>query len=131
MKQKIIKTYNKNILSFFVEFQAIIQLYHWTTLKYARHKASDKLFENLLELSDKIIEIYIGRYGRPTINEEYILFKKCNDLEIVNYLKYKVLFLENNFLKSFDISQTDTDLINIRDELIGSINQTLYLFTLE
>ena len=118
------------LISFFLELSAIVKLYHWMTLKYSRHKASDKLFESILELSDKFIETYLGRYGRNKKDfYENLTVKKLSDVEFSNYLKKIAKILENDFAKV--LLPSDTDLFNIRDELLGIINQTLYLFTLE
>ena len=106
------------------------QLYHWMTLKFPRHKASDSLFESILELSDKFMETYLGRYGRNNKDfYENITVKKLTDAEFTSYLKKTAKVLENDFPKV--LLPSDTDLLNIRDELLGEINQTLYLFTLE
>ena len=118
------------LISFFLELSAIVKLYHWMTLKYSRHKASDKLFESISELSDKFIETYLGRYGRNKKDfYENLTVKKLSDVEFSNYLKKIAKILENDFAKV--LLPSDTDLFNIRDELLGIINQTLYLFTLE
>jgi hypothetical protein len=39
-----------------------------------------------------------------------------------------ILFLKKEVPKQ--LKQHDTDLLNIRDELLSSLNKTLYLFTL-
>lgn len=128
IRQTIVK---KNVLNFFLELETTVQLYHWMTTKYSRHKGSDFLFEKTLESVDKFVETYLGRYGRPKDFNESITVKRLSDSEFVSYLKKIAIFLESKFATEFNISQTDTDLLNIRDELLGHINQTLYLFTLE
>ena len=103
------------------------------TQSYSRHKASDELHQNILSLSDKFIEIYIGKYGRPKMSSpanNNISITHLNDTSIVHYLKKTIEFLTNGIIKHLDIDK-DTDLMNIRDELLAAINQTLYLFTLD
>ena len=51
-----------------------------------------------------------------------------NDRNIVAYLEEFKTFLRNDIFQI--IKESDTDLINIRDEMLSLINQTLYLFTL-
>jgi len=118
----------KTIFNFFFDLELNIQMYHWFTLSYARHNGSDKLFKNSLETIDKFIEVYIGHYGRPNISKESITIKRMSDDEIIIYLKKTIDFLNNQIFKF--ISKNDTDLLNIRDELVAQINQTIYLFTL-
>jgi hypothetical protein len=118
------------IISFFLELSAVIKLYHWMTLKYSKHKASDKLYESLIELSDKFVEVYLGRYGRNKRDFiENMIVKKMSDSEFAIYLRKNAKILENDFPKV--LLPSDTDLFNIRDELLAKINQTLYLLTLE
>jgi len=37
-----------------------VKLYHWTTLVYARHKSSDKLYKSLQPAVDAFVETYIA-----------------------------------------------------------------------
>ena len=117
------------VFKFFQDLELNTQTYHWLTESYSRHIGSDKLFKNILETGDKFIEVYIGRYGRPNFIQDTIVVKRMSDTEFVSYLKKSVEFLENNIIKFFKPS--DSELLNIRDELIAQINQALYLFTLQ
>ena len=117
------------IILFFFELQTNIKLYHWMTTSFARHNAADKLFDNLLEYSDKFMEVYIGKYGRPSMTKTNIQLQNLNDKNIIKFLDDKSNFLLQELPKHLSAS-TDTDLLNIRDELLANINQTKYLFTL-
>jgi len=119
-------------VKFFFELSNNTKLYHWMTKSYARHKASDKLFEEVHEYSDKFMEVYMGRYGRPSFaNTQNTKLKLmlCNDKSIIEYYKACKTYLEGPFAST--LKPTDTDLLNIRDELLGAINQVIYLFTLD
>ena len=52
-----------------------------------------------------------------------------NDEDIVAYLKKAIEYLTTDLTKHLN-TKKDTDLLNIRDELIAALTQTLYLFTL-
>lgn len=107
-----------------------IKLYHWQTKLYARHKASDDLFNELLSLIDTFVETYIGKYKRPSFNEKTsITFQEFTDDEIVTTLNKYVYYLVNELPKQ--LQQEDTELLNIRDEMLQLLNKTLYLFTLQ
>ena len=85
-------------------------------------------WDNALEYSRRILETYIGRYGRKEVfkgKPQPIDTRLPNDREIILVLNEIAKFLE-------DISThiKDTDLLNIRDEILGNVNQTKYLFTL-
>lgn len=107
-----------------------IKLYHWETKTFSRHKASDELHSKLSELIDKFIEVYIGGYTRPIFNEVFkIKVNQLDDNNIKDVLHEYIRFLQYKIPKY--IKESDTHLLNIRDEMLAEINKTLYLFTLE
>lgn len=117
------------ILEFFT-FLNNLKLYHWSTTSYARHKASDDCFSKLQNLVDQFVETYIGKYGRSQLSS--VEGKKLdvhiyNDQEAKKLLKHMVQYLTGLKLDA----KLDSDLITIRDEMLGSLNQTLYLFSLD
>jgi hypothetical protein len=118
MHQKIIN----DIVKFFFTLQLLNKVYHWNTQSYARHIATDKFNSNLLDLTDKFVEVYIGKYKvKPTVSQ--INIESMNDNDII-------LLFENSKKYLEEIKITDSGLLNIRDELLSEINQTLYLFAL-
>ena len=38
-------------------------VFHWQTTSYAAHKALNKFYDEILELTDDLVESYQGRYG--------------------------------------------------------------------
>ena len=117
------------IIKFFFTLQNSLKLYHWSTNKYSRHIASDTLFNNIILSSDRFMETYQGKYGKINAGIEFQLSNKVlNDLEIIGFLTEAKNWLQNIILNKI-LNGNDTDLLNIRDELLGNINQTLYLFT--
>jgi DNA-binding ferritin-like protein len=118
-----------DFVKYFFQLQNNIKLYHWNTTSFARHKASDELYEKIIELSDEFMEIYMGKYGRPNKGKaNSITLKVWTDKDISEYIRTCLKDLE---VLSLQLSQKDTDLLNIRDELMGKLNQTLYLYSLE
>lgn len=115
---------------FFMTMREQIKLYHWQTKVYSRHKATDQVLEQLDEHIDKYVEVYMGKYGRPKLTSRNNTFKLQNLSEgsIVKFIKQCIVYLKNTLPK--DLSEQDTDLFNIRDELLGELDQLLYLFTL-
>ncbi len=105
-------------------------MYHWQTTSYARHKATDQLLSSLDDLIDKFIEIYQGKFGKfphglTTINVRTL----TDESTASNFLQQCINFLNNIIEEDNNLTINDTDLLNIRDEMVGLINQTLYLFT--
>lgn len=119
------------IIHFFFEFQNNIKLYHWMTLSYARHKAADELVEKMIDYSDKFMEVYIGKYGRPTLlkKDGDIHLQKLDDENVTVFLDKAINFMLKELSKY--LKETDVDLFNLRDEIVSTLHQSKYLFTLQ
>ena len=107
------------------------KLYHWKTKSYSRHKASCELIGDLTDITDKIIETLQGskneRLNIPENFNKITLTNNTDDsmVELINYFKE---WLIGKF--PLYLNENDTDIINLRDELLQKINKTLYLFSL-
>ena len=117
-------------IHFFFQMREQIKLYHWQTKSYARHKATDSVIDSLDEHIDKYVEIYMGKYGRPRMTSRTNTIKVGNlsEASIVKFIKTCISVLANDLMRG--LKPSDTDLVNIRDEMMGELNQLLYLFTL-
>jgi len=119
-----------NLITNFLMFQSQIKVFHWQTRSYAEHKAFGKLYDSLDGLFDQFIEVYMGKKGT-------ILAKESFSIEIQNYSEeYSRKFLDigiEYFQKEVTegLEETDTDLLNIRDEVIAEMNRTKYLLKLK
>lgn len=119
----------ESIIKVFFHMLLNIKLYHWETTLFSRHKASDELHGNLSELIDKFVEVYIGGYTRPEFTSSFnIKVSQLDDKNIIDILGEYVKFLK--YEVPTYVKDSDTHLLNIRDEMLEQINQTLYLFTL-
>lgn len=122
--------FGDEIVRTFFKFQNELKLYHWQTYSYARHKAADSLFSDLGDSTDEFIEIFMGKYGkRVKLSPKRMVIRTFTDSNV------DALLLEfRNFLTDLEAhlpsKRNTSDLLNIRDELLGKVNQTLYLFTL-
>jgi DNA-binding ferritin-like protein len=113
-----------------MELQNQIKINHWQTKSYARHKAFDELYSGLIDLTDTFAETAMGKYGRFKLEEEdkTINIVNLNDLDLKEMLETSKDALIQ-WTEEFD--SKDTDLLNIRDEILGLLNQVTYLLTLE
>ena len=107
-----------------------IKIYHWETKVFSRHKATDDLVDKLDDNIDKFVEVYIGKYGRPTLNSRTgrITIRNFKDNEAPILLQQAVDWMTKKLPTL--LNAKDTDLLNIRDEILSDLNQTLYLFTI-
>jgi len=126
--------FQKDITIKFLELLMMVKLFHWKTLSYATHKATDELYSKLNEHIDTFVEILLGKTGIRTnlLNKHKIsLIDLPNKQQLttkINYYKSYLVGLTNN---PFIRSMSNTDLLNVRDELLGDLNQFLYLLTLD
>lgn len=138
------------MLSFF-QIQNTIKFSHWRTKSYSEHKALDGFLESFLDNMDKFIEVWQGKYGRIDIPKKSVdmVVHKINGKDLVRYLDVLLGFFggeKSGSCNSFKISgnrdycgitimdiikSRDSDLLNIRDEIMSSINQLKYLLTLK
>jgi hypothetical protein len=118
------------VTHFFLRLRNTMKLYHWQTLSYPRHKASDQFIGDLDRLSDSFVEVYIGRYGRDAKSKKdtKLQLPALSEKDVVEYLKEARDWLSTDLPPL--LKKEDTELFNLRDELISVINQCLYLFTL-
>jgi hypothetical protein len=108
-----------------------LKIYHWQTKSYARHKASCKLISSLTDITDKIIETLQGKKNtRLNIVQKTntIILSNQNDMDIIDLLNEFKNYLVIVFPRY--LTSKDTDILNLRDELLGEVNKTLYLFSL-
>ena len=118
-------------IHFFLHLRDQIKLYHWQTRVYARHIATDKMLKKLEKEIDSYVEIYIGKYGRPKINGKNasITLQNLSEAGATRMIVAAVKYLQGPLTKT--LQPSDTDLMNIRDEIIADLNKLLYLFTLK
>jgi len=105
-----------------------IKLYHWQTRMFSRHKATDDLVSSLDENIDTFVETYMGKYGRPRVTSP-IKISNFSESGARAFVERQRVYLSQVLPRK--LRADDTDLLNIRDEILGSLNQSLYLFTLE
>jgi hypothetical protein len=115
------------IVAIFFNIRDQIKLYHWQTRSFAEHKATDDLVGKLDTNIDTFVEAYMGRYGRPRMGQTYPL-KNLTVTGIRAFISRSDEWL--TFKLPRMVKNTDTDLLNIRDEILADLNQIKYLFTL-
>jgi DNA-binding ferritin-like protein len=119
-----------DIINVLMTLRSQVKIYHWQTMSFARHKATDDLVSSLDGNIDKFVEVYMGKYGRPKFTDKNSKFAvhDAEDKRAEKLLKNGVTWL-THFLPRF-LKKEDTDLLNIRDEILGDLNQARFLFGL-
>jgi hypothetical protein len=105
-----------------------VKLYHWQTGSFARHKATDDLTAALDTTIDSFVESYMGRYGRPKVSGG-IKLHNFSESAAKSFVAKETAYLQKVLPRK--IGKNDTDLLNLRDTLLGDLTKVLYLFTLQ
>ena len=99
-----------------------IKLFHWNTKSYAAHIAFAQAYKKLEKNIDAFVEMWQGEYGlMPTGSFEKEQVNKNDETGIAVLL----IDVPQNINKD-----TDKDLLNIRDDLLGCLSILKYLLTL-
>jgi hypothetical protein len=114
----------------FISLQEQFRILHWQTKSYARHNAFGSIYSDLDGLIDEFMEVYMGKYGRVEFEGEgTIILKNTKDLELNSFIKENIEFLKS--LSDELNPSNDSDLLNVRDEIMGKINKLRYLLSLK
>lgn len=113
-----------------IQIQTQFKFLHWQTFGDAKHKAYGEIYDSLTESIDKFVEIMMGKYGRVKFESEFsIMFQDISAISVQDFVDGIEEFLIN-MTDQLD-NRRDTDLLNIRDEILGDINQLKYRLTLK
>jgi hypothetical protein len=118
-------------VNFLLGLHAQLKINHWQTKVFAKHEAFGDTYDTLTGLIDSFVEVSMGKYGRLTLDDETNTIELINlsDMDSKNMIMVCIEAL-SEFSESLD-SEKDTDLLNIRDEMMATLNQLNYLLTLE
>lgn len=123
------------LLQNFFYYQNLIKVFHWQTKSYAQHVASDQLYTTLQTLIDQWVEVYQGKYNTLTFKDEKVNvpLRNMDFSDFKLHLQQFKSFLMKDIPEHLgsDKEMKNTDLYNIRDEMLAITNKTLYLLKLE
>jgi DNA-binding ferritin-like protein len=94
---------------------------HLNTRSYAKHKALQKFYENIIDLADSFAEAYQGRYG---LIGSITLHSAKTTSNVTEFLESQLEEIENCRYKVCD--KDDTPLQNLIDGIIELYLTTLY-----
>uniref|UniRef100_A0A6C0F636 Uncharacterized protein n=1 Tax=viral metagenome TaxID=1070528 RepID=A0A6C0F636_9ZZZZ len=116
----------------FIEMLNTVKLFHWKTNSYAKHKATDDLYSELNGNIDSFVEVLLGKQGDridlvSTKTIPLFAYNSADDFKrkIEEYKKYLIGMTASGTLNL----SNNSDLLNIRDEILGNLNQFTYLWT--
>lgn len=126
MKTRKNKSIN-NTVHVFIELLNVIKLYHWKTKSFPEHKSTDELYSSLNERIDTFIEVLLGKMQtRPQQSIFRInAYNFSSTKELLRYLAK----IKKELLRMNTLFKTESDLLNIRDEIIADIHKFEYLLS--
>ena len=119
-----------NFLSTLLELQNQLRICHWQTDSFASHKALGNAYEKFDELIDSFVEEFMGKYGKIRGENGFnINLKNIDEVNINTVINTAIEFLSKQ-LPSV-LQEEDTNLFNIRDEMLSTLEKLKYLLTLK
>lgn len=117
-------------VNFLLGLQNQMKICHWQTKGIARHEAFGNFYDDLTPLIDDFVEQSMGKYGR------FILEDETKTIQLSNLSEIDIKGLVNTTRQALvqlteQLDPSDTDLLNLRDEILGKVNKYAYLFTME
>ena len=119
------------LITTLLTLQAQLRVLHWQTKSYAEHQALGGLYGDLDEKIDDFVETFSGRYGVPAAKTDYKLtvVNYKDNAGVVQILDTAIAYMMKDVPAM--LKPEDTDLLNIRDEMVGAMNKTKYLLRLK
>jgi hypothetical protein len=103
-----------------------IHVHHWLTTSFSQHKTLGDLYDGIHDLTDSFMESYMGKYGRnmPVGSASIVNYNTASVNETLSAFEVFLISLTD------ELQPTDTDLLNIRDEMLHLVHSAQYFLTL-
>ena len=112
-----------DLIQFLLEAANQLRVLHWGTASYSEHVALGDLYEAISDATDKIAEALMGAQGKR--------LQLKGTLELVDYAEGMPASYVTGLGKALEsIAGLPTDILNMRDDLLGAVHKTSYLLTL-
>lgn len=105
-----------------VTYREKLKLWHFTCHSYAEHKASDETLDSYDDLFDKFWEYYQG-------NENARLVIVSGTIKLEMMTTETIIIATDNLIRSLAKLRLSSDLLNVRDEIVGVLNKFIYLLS--
>lgn len=117
-------------VNLFLGVQAQLKVFHWQTKGHARHLAFGNTLDSIDDLIDDFVEESMGQYGRFKLDDE------TNTIKLVNLSEVNPTEMANTICEALvqitdQLNPKDTNLLNLRDEILGKFQKLKYLLTQE
>ena len=116
----------RSVIGSFFRLQLNVKLIHWNTRNHNLHKITDKLYTDLLGITDRFVETYLGAHGDFEMRD---LKPSCIDVQVMQDkdLKPYIQSTIKSLIMSELYDQVSHDLRAILDEMLELLNTNIYL----
>ena len=119
------------IITTLLQFHNQMRVFHWQTKSYAQHIAFGSIYDSLSDTIDEFVEVFMGKYGRIQGKDGFVIkLSNYDEKNLDSTIDQFIDYLTSELPKKLD-SVKDTDLLNIRDTVLGNLNKLKYLLTLK
>jgi len=112
-----------------MDMSAEIRLYHWNTRSFSQHRATDELYAKLDSNIDRFVEMMLGK-GRVQVKLGATRGTGAYNTRafVAKIHEYRAFLIE---MDAYFDKSVDADLLGVRDDILGDVNQFLYLMTFD
>jgi hypothetical protein len=103
--------------------------WHLETKSFAEHKALNEFYDEILNLTDELLEAYLGKNERINFGEIKMTFKSYSEENVNDYFKRLENFVKSSRKKIEE--EKNFDIVSLIDDILVLINKTTYLLTLK
>lgn len=116
------------LLQELLHFETELRLYHWTTASFARHKATDELYQGFREWLDEFLEVAFGgdRARQDRLPAAWKMpIRRWKDADAPERVAGFAKHVHDDWVLK------DTGLASLRDDLVNLLHKAVYLFRLD
>jgi hypothetical protein len=117
----------EQLVRYTLEYGNQLRYYHWQTNSYAQHEALGKFYDSITGILDGLVETWSGRLGNIKVDQ--------GSVELVDYTDVEAVIESAEALREayeeFSKTVSYQDIQDQIDDMITSINQTIYLLRLK
>jgi DNA-binding ferritin-like protein len=102
-----------------------LHVYHWQTDSFSAHEALGEAYSELDGLMDQFVEVFMGKNGKISSKGGFSLkLSNITEVDPIRFIDTAIDYLTNSLPK--EVKEQDTDLLNIRDEMLAVLNKLKY-----
>lgn len=102
-----------------------LHVYHWQVNSFSEHEALGTAYSELDGLMDEFVEVFMGKNGKISSKGGFNLkLVNITEQEPLSFIDSTIGYLTNDLPK--ELKEQDTDLLNIRDEMLAVLNKLKY-----